>query len=292
MIVVKLQGGLGNQMFQYASALSLANKKHTQLRMDLSWYKDISVDDTARYYELNCFNLPQNFINPTGYYLDEQNVSTGKHLKNSIKSLIGKKRLVYYIEPNLAFNNKFSDLPNETYLDGYFQSEKYFKDIRSNVIEAFAYRTNPSMKNSEIINKANNTNSVSLHVRRGDYISNKFANKFHGLQSLEYYKQAVKIMNSNIAKPYYFVISDDITWCKANLPIGKNTIFVSDNKTGSEDLRIMIECKHNIIANSSFSWWGAWLGKNNDKQVIAPKHWFVDKTIDSSDIIPSRWQKI
>ena len=129
-------------------------------------------------------------------------------------------------------------------------------------------------------------------MRRGDYVTNKNASSFHGTKDLGYYKAALKPVLKQTNKPVIFVFSDDPEWCKQNLKFSQNTIYVEGNKKGSEDMRLMMQCKHNIIANSSFSWWAAWLNQNSDKVVVAPKKWFNDPKIDVSDVIPKSWLKI
>jgi hypothetical protein len=285
MIVIRLQGGLGNQMFQYAAGLSLANKLDTNLKLDVSWFENMKEVDTPRFYELGNFSLQQDFITSNQYYFIYDS------MKKRLLS-VGKARLSKYSEPHFQYDNNFEKIKNNTYLEGYFQTEEYFKNLRPLIIKNFAIKNKPSAKSKEIINMAHKYESVSLHVRRGDYVTNKNASKFHGLMGEDYYKKAISIMNKKIKNPKYFIFSDEIDWVKKNFDLPKGSVFITHNKSGIEDMRIMIECRHNIIANSSFSWWGAWLGQNTDKTVIAPKVWFLDNIINTSDIIPSRWQKI
>ena len=285
MVVVKLIGGLGNQMFQYAAGLSTAHNLKTDLKMDLNWFDSLNEVDTPRFYELDNFSLKQDFIKANQYYF--VNDSIKKRLLS-----IGKVRLTYYKEPHFEYDKNFMKIKNNTYLEGYFQTEEYFKNIRPEILKNFSIKNEPSVKSKEIIELAHKNESVSLHVRRGDYVTNQNASKFHGLMGEEYYKKAISIINKKIKNPKYFIFSDEIDWVKKNFNLPKGSIFVTHNKSGIEDMRIMTECRHNIIANSSFGWWGAWLGQNTDKEVIAPKVWFLDNTINTSDIIPSRWQKI
>ena len=285
MIVIKLQGGLGNQMFQYAAGLSAAHNLKTNLKIDLSWFDNMKEVDTPRFYELDNFSLKQDFISSNQYFLANDS------LKKRLLSIV-KVRLNYYKEPHFEYDKNFKKIKNNTYLEGYFQTEEYFKNIRPIILENFSIKKEPSAKSKEIIDLAHKNESVSLHVRRGDYGTNKNASKFHGLMGEEYYKKAISIINKKIKNPKFFIFSDEIDWVKKNFDLPKGSIFVTHNKSGIEDMRIMIECKHNIIANSSFSWWGAWLGQNKDKFVIAPKQWFLDKSINTSGVIPARWEKI
>lgn len=285
MIVVKLQGGLGNQMFQYAAGLSATYSLKTNLKIDLSWFDNLNEVVTPRFYELDNFSIKQDFISSNQYYFINDPV------KKRLLSIL-KVRLNYYKEPHFEYDKNFMKISNNTYLEGYFQTEEYFKNVRAEILKSFSIKNEPSVKNNEIIDLAHKSESVSLHVRRGDYVTNQNASKFHGLMGEEYYKKAISIINKKIKNPKYFIFSDEIDWVKKNFDLPKGSIFVTHNKSGIEDMRIMTECKHNIIANSSFSWWGAWLGKNGDKQVIAPKRWFLDDNVETSDIIPSRWMKI
>jgi len=284
MIVIKLMGGLGNQMFQYAAGLSAAERLGTELKMDLSWFDSLEEVDTPRFYELDNFNLKQEFINKNDFVLKNDG------FKNRIIN-IRKKQLDLYLEPQFNYSDKFLKIKNNTYIEGYFQTEKYFNSIRGDVIESFTLKNKASVKSAKIIDQIKNSDSVSLHVRRGDYVSNKNANKFHGLMGEAYYKKAIALINKKIKNPKYFIFSDEIEWVKNSFDLPKNSVYITHNKSGIEDMRIMIECKHNIIANSSFSWWGAWLGDEKNKLVIAPVYWFKSKEADLSDIIPKRWKK-
>lgn len=292
MVVTKLVGGLGNQMFQYAAGLSLAEKLSTELFMDVSWFDEIDDKDTSRHYELDCFALKQQFVKGGEFRVSQPGWGRKQRLMLSIAKARGKQILTQYREPTFEFNQRFNNLSDNTYLEGYFQSEKYFLGVRKEVVSAFSYIERPSEKNRLLIQRIRSCNSVSIHVRRGDYVTNKHANKFHGLKGVDYYKKAISIMSKQLKQPIFFVFSDDIEWCKTNLPIPKGSTFISHNQSGSEDMRLMRVCKHNIIANSSFSWWGAWLGEYPAKEVIAPKVWFSNESLNTKDVVPNRWQKI
>jgi hypothetical protein len=278
-------GGLGNQMFQYAAGLSAAERLGTELKMDLSWFDSLEEVDTPRFYELDNFNLKQEFVNKNDFVLKNDG------FKNRLMN-IRKKQLNFYKESQFNYSDNFLNIKNNTYIEGYFQTEKYFNDIRDDVIYSFTFKNKASVKSAKIIDQIKNSDSVSLHVRRGDYVSNKSANKFHGLMGEAYYKKAIALINKKIKNPKYFIFSDEIEWVKNSFDLPKNSVYITHNKSGIEDMRIMIECKHNIIANSSFSWWGAWLGLQKDKVVIAPKLWFLDSNTNTSDVIPERWSQI
>lgn len=148
--------------------------------------------------------------------------------------------------------------------------------------------------NEQVAQNILSVNAVSLHVRRGDYVSNLTINQFHGTCSLEYYNQAIAQIAKKVETPHFFVFSDDPEWVKSNLKIDYSITIVDHNNADKnyEDIRLMSLCKHHIIANSSFSWWGAWLCRNPNKIVIAPLKWFNDKSINTTDLIPDGWIKI
>ncbi len=271
MIVVKLSGGLGNQMFQYATGLSLSLKNKTQLLLDLSYLLDKSLREniTHREYALNCFKIKARFLN-----------------KVDDLTIIKQK--------NLLFNPVILNSSNNTYLDGYWQCEKYFINIRSRLLKEFKLKMKPDYNNKELLKIINHCNSVAIHIRRGDYVANPHTNQVHGLCSMDYYKKAIDYINKNVKNPIYYVFSDDPEWCRINL-IFRNQYEVVDINTSnqaSEDLKLMSSCKHFIIANSSFSWWGAWLSKNKNKIVIAPKRWFNKEEANINDIVPEKWIRI
>ena len=256
MIITKLQGGLGNQLFQWAYGKSLAVKHNTSLFLDTSFYAN-QIGNTPRNYELNKF--------PNFNY---QN--TEVEPKSTIKVVDN----FYHIE--LSYNQNYN-----YELNGFWQSEKYFLNISDLVREQFR----PTNEIIEKLKKYIDGKSISLHIRRTDYITSK---GFHPVQTTQYYDKALEIIGDY---DQLLVFSDDINWCKENLKY-KNIFFV-ENQDNIEDLWLMSLCDHNIIANSSFSWWGAWLNQNEDKIVIAPNNWFgLQSNLNESDIIPSNWIKI
>lgn len=290
MKVVRIIGGLGNQMFQYALAISLNNK-----------YSDetILVDNTA----FNGYPLHD------GYLIDRVfNQKLGFAGKRDILKLnypffhyrlwqIGKrilpKRSQVYEEVNgMVFDQDVLNQEEDTYYDGYWQSERYFSMIRQKVLDVFRFPT-LNKRNQDLINSLKDKKCVSIHVRRGDYLNHPL---FKNLTDKEYYVKAIDTVLSMAEIDSFLIFSNDIGWCRENLidVIGKNnTIIFVDWNSGVEsyrDMQLMSLCNHNIIANSSFSWWGAWLNQHEDKIVIAPKKWMnVERTLD---IIPEDWLKL
>jgi len=285
MIYVRIRGGLGNQLFQYSAARSLADRLNVNLGLDTREYNANSPFEMG----LKHFNIRAEF-NPKGLM---------KHKKNGFSKYIldialGNHKNVYK-ETNLGFNNLFYSLPNKTYLKGYWQSEKYFENNKKNVFEDLRIIAPQSKKNIKISENISKTNSVSLHIRRGDYVTNSSYNMKHGTCSLDYYKRSVDYLSKSLNKNFtIFAFSDDPEWVFKNLKLPMDIQFIDHNssKKNYEDLRLMSQCNHNIIANSSFSWWGAWLNKSPKRTIISPKEWYIDKNIKNIDIIPNNWIKI
>ena len=292
MIIANIIGGLGNQMFQYATARALSKKLDQPLLLDTS--------DFDGYQLHNGFELDQIFdIAPKLASVSDLRNLLGWQASPIIRKAISKKKFLFLrkreliVEPYFQFWDELENIPQDAYLLGYWQSEKYFKLIETTIRSDFSFKQKMSSKNQEIADEILKSNAVSIHIRRGDYLLNPAANKVHGLCSLEYYNKAIQYIVERVKNPSFFVFSDDIDWAKTNLNISYPSVYVSHNQ-GAEsfnDMRLMSLCNHNIIANSSFSWWGAWLNKNPKKFVVAPKRWF-NANLDVSDLLPSEWSRI
>jgi hypothetical protein len=285
MIYSRIRGGLGNQLFQYCIARSLADKLGTNLGLDIRDFNQ----DSPYLMGLENFNIRADF-NPPGMIKHKRN----GYIKYLIDIICGNHKFVYN-EPHLSFDKNFISLPDKSYLKGYWQSEKYFKNNKSNILNDLKIITDQSSQNKKISKQIANNISVSLHIRRGDYISNSAYNAAHGTCDLRYYENAVSYIIKNIGKNFnIFAFSDDPEWVYSNLKLPVDICYVNNNSSeyNYEDLRLMSECNHNIIANSSFSWWGAWLNTNKNKTVIAPSIWYADQSIVNNDIIPENWVRI
>lgn len=279
-LVVELKGGLGNQMFQYASAYGIARSTNQKFFIYTGWYDDNKNAAVERHYELDCFKISAQSIQKKDLNIASDNSSN--------RSLF-KKPLRRYVEPAFTYDDLVLNQKN-VYLDGYWQSPRYFDAFRSDILNEFTFQNKPSAELEGIAQQIKaDKNSISLHVRRGDYVSVKSANTTHGTTDLEYYKEAVATLAKTVSDPHFFIFSDDPEWCAQNLKPDAPHTFVTGSKTGSEDLQLMTLCKHNILANSTFSWWGAWLNNNETKTVIAPKKWFRDETLDTRDLFPKDW---
>jgi hypothetical protein len=293
MIIVKLLGGLGNQMFQYATARALAEKHSTILKIDVSEFELYKLHR----YSLHCFNIWEYLASRTE--VEDILYSANLFKKIKIKSLIklgikdGRDNS-WITEKQFNFSPEILNLPNNILLDGYWQSEKYFADITDILQREFVVKYQQDNHSRQFAELIQNTQSVSLHIRRADYVQNTVTNQIHGICDQDYYACAVRYISERINNPHFFVFSDEPQWAKDNLKLGFPTTIVdcNDASRNYEDLRLMSMCQHNIIANSSFSWWGGWLNSNSDKLVIAPKKWFNDQTRNTKDIIPERWIKI
>jgi len=268
MIYCNLKGGLGNMMFQIAATLSLAKDNYT----------DAVFPNLITH--LNYLNV-ENKYNPQLNYTDEyKQLNIFKNLKyeNSLSSLRT------YNFPFHYENIKIEDTNCE--INGFFQSEKYFINNKDYIKESFYI-------NEFVLNKIQNTykdvldrNTTSIHIRRGDYLKLK---NHHPSQNMDYFKNAVELTKQNTEK--YVVFSDDIEWCKSKFQ-GNRFVFI-ENERDYVELYLMSLCKNNIISNSSFSWWGAWLNSNENKVIISPKKWFGESIKESySDIIPENWKQI
>lgn len=284
--IVKFNGGLGNQMFQFAFGKALENKTSIETDFDMSFF----AKKYSRPFELDIFNININKIEDFWTKLKLNIIwKLRKKLKNKI--FLGYN---FYPEAHFEYDENLFNVKPNTYIEGFFQSEKYFKDLEEQIRTHFQFKYKPDRENQELIEKISSSNSISLHIRRGDYIQKKRYQNLYANCSLEYYKRGVQIIAENFSKPTLFIFSDDIKWVKENLNLPFESIYVSNN-TGSksyEDMRLMSLCKHNVIANSSFSWWSAWLNNNKEKIVIAPQKWFNDEKIVQTDIIPSNWLRI
>lgn len=285
-VITKLQGGLGNQMFQYAVGRNLALKLNCPLILDLTWFNG-QVERTYKLdsFSINCEKITNNNSNPSkvGEKFEK--------LKNKFRQKKMGRR--FFLEKKFSFDPNYLKLTEPSYFEGYWQTEKYFKQFEEQIRKDFQLRevlTEGRQKTAELIKTKN---SISVHIRRGDYVTNKSTNQHHGTCSANWYENMMERMTEYVTDPVFFVFSDDPDWSKSNLPSHWPTMFVEPNQDGcdEQDMALMSLCKNHIIANSSFSWWGAWLCKTENK-VIAPAHWFANESLDTSDIIPAQWEKL
>ena len=265
MITVKIKGGLGNQLFQYAFGRSLSADLNTELSFDLSYYdNEISKYSKHSIYALNLFNIKENIdiIN----FSNEMDNATSKHICYNDASF---NELTSF--PSL---NNFDKLQLPAYYDGFWQSEKYFKHNENIIRNELELKIPINGENKAIAEDILDHNSVALHVRRGDYQDLPH----FGMCDTDYYNKSIIFIEKQVKNPKFYIFSDDHQWVKKNIHIPHSThVTHNDFDKGYEDLRLMSLCQHFIIANSTFSWWGAWLSKNDDKIVTIPKPWFISR---------------
>lgn len=291
-LIVRISGGLGNQMFQYAAGLAVAKKKKADLLLDL--------DDYASNKHHHGFELDRVFSCHIGTASQEQvrNI-LGWRYPPTVRRLLTKAPMGIFrgqrfiVEPHFNYWKGIFDIETPCYLQGYWQSERYFKGITDQVRAAFRFRGDLSEKNEFLVQEMKAANSVSIHVRRGDYVHNSSASATHGVCDLGFYRDAILYIKEIVDNPCFYVFSDDIEWVSENLHIEGRHKYIRHN-VGEEsynDMRLMSACRHNIIANSTFSWWGAWLNSFPDKVIVAPLKWFAI-TKNTQDLLPRDWVKI
>lgn len=289
-IIVRLTGGIGNQFFQYAAGRSLSIRHNCELILDDSLLNRKNAEDTPRSYELDAFNIQARKIS------EKEAASLKFRVQRPFRYLyeIGllKTSFSYYREPHFEFDPKYLRLTGDLIIEGYWQSERYFADIAAELRRELQPKKSPDSNVHTFLSQMLVGNSVSLHIRRGDYLSNPNAAAHHVVCDLDYYRRAVAMIAERVKNPVFFVFSDDPEWVANEFKIDFPTTIVTKLNAwpAYEDLRMMSHCAHHIIANSSFSWWGAWLNASPSKIVVAPSKWFkVDKNI--KDLIPPDWKQ-
>jgi hypothetical protein len=286
-IIVNVIGGLGNQLFQYAVGRTLAERTGGVLKLDITEFKNYEFHS----YSLQHFNIKKEY--PTKEELREfvRYRPRGGRLGRLLNPLFADPTL-YIQEPSYTFNASILELKPPCYLHGYWQSEKYFTSIEHIIRSEFTLATPLSDYAKGVAERIDASKEpVCLHVRRGDFAKHTTVSAFHGTCSLEYYEEAINIIKKTISTPTFFVFSDDIDWAREHIKTGFPTEFVGQGaERNYEDLELMKHCKHHILSNSTFGWWGAWLSKPQESKItIAPKKWFAGKNFDLSDLIPARW---
>ncbi len=283
-VTVRLMGGLGNQLFQYATARAISLRADAKLLLDIGGYSS----DGLRNFELDAFSIQANLISDSRF-----KKSRVRRLWERILPLSSAVRV--YKEPHFHFDESILELRAPIIIEGYWQSERYFRDFTSEIRNELIPVQPLEKYNAEIAAHIVDTHAVSLHIRRGDYITNAHTNSYHGVCPIEYYNAAIDFVRKSVGSDVHlFVFSDDHDWTKKNIKSSFPITYIESNlgSRGFRDMQLMSLCRHHIIANSSFSWWGAWLNPRPDKIVVAPKNWFSNTQNNTSDLMPESWVRL
>jgi len=280
-IISRLQGGLGNQLFQFAVARAMGVRLGASVVLDNSSL----VTDKKRRYELGAFKFPST-------------VPIISRPDGNRRGLLSK-----WLDPVQAVREKHFEFDPEivalrpgvsVHLIGYWQTEKYFRDVSKQIRDDLQFVSSPDEKNAALLEQIQSCNAVSVHFRRGDYVSETHTAAYHGTPSMDYYRRAVSMIMARVPDAHLFVFSDEPQWVKDHFKPDAPLRVVDTNcaDAPAADLRLMAACRHHILANSSFSWWGAWLNPRADKMVVAPKRWFHEAKSNTIDLLPDGWLTI
>jgi hypothetical protein len=302
MIIVQLVGGFCNNLFQYAAARNLAHRFDDELKLDVEFFRNPSLKDV---YRLNYLKIQERIASPEEINklanVKPKSITQKLERKIGIPSVYNKK--THFIEKmgGLTSDKRFFNLKPDIYLEGWFSDEDYFKNIRDILLKEFELKNELRPESKEVLNDILGTNAVSIHFRRGAFLQNE---KF-GVLPLDYYYRAIDYITTKVKEPCFYIFSDDIEWVQNHFKTEANVTFISHNsykpsihntQYDYEDLFLMKNCKHNIMAYSTFSWWGAWLNQNPGKIVIAPMKAVRDtklqKDYERNNFIPKDWIKL
>lgn len=265
MKIIKLQGGLGNQLFQCAYGLAYEQRNDETVMFDFSWY----------------YNSDKSFgglVSNRKFMLDRFNTNIKIATEDLVKS-IKQNKLNIIVENGPEYDSNLLQISGNKYIKGFFQNEQYFKDYKQLIVNNFKLFSSLNTKNARMLEYIQNTNSISIHIRRGDYLN---LSNIYAQCTLSYYMDAIKYCINVFKDVHFYVFSDDMEWVKSSLQINVPVSYIDFNSQDEcyFDLWLMKNCKHNIVANSSFSWWSAWLNENPTKLVIAPKKWYVQNSVN------------
>lgn len=285
MIISRIHGGLGNQLFQYAVGRAVALRTGAELLLD-----------TREFTSSNPFQFD------LGHFEIQARVATERELpptKNRPLAYAWWRKFGraprFVREQDLGYNERIETIGSNSYLHGYFQSQRYFDEIAPTLWQDLTFKQAISGENARMAERIQSGPSVSMHIRRGDYLNSSKARSTHGGPTLAYYERALaEIRQRSGVDPVVYLFSNDPDWVRDNMKMDAQLVpvAINDGKTAYEDLRLMSLCNHNIIANSTFSWWGAWLNPSLDKVVVAPKKWFASPELSNPDITPPGWLRI
>jgi hypothetical protein len=290
MIVTRLHGGLGNQLFQFAAGYALAQRRGVPHKVDLGTF----VHERERDFGLRSLGLRYEVATPEE--VRRLAPQWGPWWKN--KYILWSNRLTPFAsrrwvrESTFDYDRRVRDVRDPAYLDGWWQSEKYFSEFSADIRAQFSPKNPPSARVADCARTLASRTTVAVHVRRGDYIANDDASQFHGTCSNAYYEEACKKMARDMPDALFCIFSDDPSWARSNLTFPAGAEFLSG--TGplavEEDFFLLCQCRHFVIANSTFSWWPAWIKDSPGQRVIAPRRWFRGFDVNPSDRFPSDWE--
>ena len=297
MIISRLQGGMGNQMFQYAVGRNLALKNKVPLALDVTFLnhrikmpQKLRPHFTFRSFDLDVFNIESSIAKPSDISFWNGPILSGQVML-VIDAVLRKLAFLPGWEKKFSFDEKVLSLGPNTYLEGFWQSPKYFEEIKDVIRKDFSLKEKLPENVQKLFDEIQSKESVCLHVRRADMALVSQVS-FHGSCDLEYYKRGMEYISKNKKIDQIYVFSDDIAWCKENIKLDYPIVYVEKDlsgKKGEGHLMLMSACKNFVIPNSTFSWWAAWLGDYANKIVVAPKGWFTDDSIDTKDLFEKGW---
>ena len=290
MIITKITSGLGNQLFQYAVGRSLAIRNNTSLYFDLSYYKQLYDTDTPRAFKLNKFAIDYKLLHTSPYqYISKATKLLPNRTLKPFFTWQNEKH--FHVDPAvLQVRSSF------VMLDGFWQSAGYFADCEAVIRRELTFNreTNPTFKSyRQAIEQAEQP--ISVHIRRGDYVTHPEFSQSFGFVGVDYYRAAIARLTTQFPAATLFLFSDEPTWVQENLTPNVPHIFVKNtgHDADLDDMQLMSLCHHHIIANSSFSWWGAWLNADKHKVVLAPQRWFKHKPDwNTKDLVPATWLRL
>lgn len=292
-IIAQLQGGLGNQLFQYAAARALAHKRKCSLLLDQSWFAKDHEDVTPR--EFLLFKLRTKGIPISSTLIEKR----PKLIRRIFQNIWPISLYIYAEKTHYKFDSQIERAPffkiQNLYLIGYWQSYRYFESIKKILQTEISTKASLHTHYQSYLKQIQGSISAMVHIRRGDYVHLTSAAKVHGFIGLNYYEQGMAILMANIPDIHFFVFSDDLDWAKENLPYQNKITFIQSYESSDavvQELELMTFCQHHLIANSSLSWWAAWLAKHENGSIICPKKWTNDKYMNLDDLLPPHWQRI
>lgn len=269
MKIVKISGGLGNQMFQYALMIGLRETFKEEIYAEISSYRNYNLHNGLELERIFPISLNRAKRNP----LLARKLTLSRFLNHYFPFICGDCQYEY---PDFRYvDSIYNQRSTKCYYAGYWHNYQYIKPFRAEIMKAFTFKIPADQKTQKLIDTLSQQNSVGIHIRRGDYLKEK---QYQGICTLEYYKKAIDLVRDVLKAPVYYLFSNDINWCKENIsPLIKDSkaVYIDWNtgKDSYRDMQLMTYCKGLIIANSSFSWWGAFLNQREDKLIIAPRHW-------------------